>query len=367
MKTASMAGMALLAQASLAPALAQDTKPVPKKYYGVNLGGWLVLERWITPTLYDGVDAEDEYTFCQKLGKEKATARLQKHRETWITADDFKWLAARGINSVRLPVGYAVLEENAPYISARDTLEWAFKTAKENGLSVLLDLHGVPGSQNGWDHSGRSGEIGWPKSQENYDHSLRIIEGLAEFCMGHDNLLGIELVNEPKKEVPLDFLQKYYRAAYAIVRKHIPEGQGSVVIHDGFRQTVWGDTLVEPDYKNVILDTHMYQCFGDEDKKRDIEEQVDFAVVHRKTQLDAMREKHRCIVGEWSCGLPPHTTRAMKGLTQDAGMRAYAAAQLLSYDTTDGWYFWTYRTEASGGWNFRNCVERGWMPEKYNV
>lgn len=27
---------------------------------GVNLGGWLVLEKWMTPSLFDGTTAADE-------------------------------------------------------------------------------------------------------------------------------------------------------------------------------------------------------------------------------------------------------------------------------------------------------------------
>ncbi len=33
--------------------------------------------------------------------------------------------------------------------------------ANEIGLKILLDLHGAPGSQNGFDNSGRRGDILW--------------------------------------------------------------------------------------------------------------------------------------------------------------------------------------------------------------
>ena len=85
-----------------------------------------------------------------------------------------------------------------------DTLEWAFATAKKHGIGVVLDLHGVPGSQNGWDHSGRQGTLGWHTSKENIDHSLRIVAGLASLSKGYDNLIGFELLNEPRwDEMPL--------------------------------------------------------------------------------------------------------------------------------------------------------------------
>lgn len=32
---------------------------------GVNLGGWLLLERWMSPSLFAGTDAVDEYTLMQ--------------------------------------------------------------------------------------------------------------------------------------------------------------------------------------------------------------------------------------------------------------------------------------------------------------
>jgi glucan 1,3-beta-glucosidase len=367
LKLASTASVALMAAGAPVHALPQQENPSkPEKILrGVNLGGWLVLERWITPTLYSGVEAQDEYTLCQKLGQKKAAQRLQKHRETWITEDDFKWLAARGINAVRLPVGYGVLEDNPPFITAESTLDWIFRAAQAEGIRVVLDLHGVPGSQNGWDHSGRAGALEWHTSPENIGHSLRIIERLAEFCRGRENLLGIELLNEPRKDVPMGILRSYYSEAYARVRKHLPPEKASVIFHDGFRGTAWGDFMQSPEYRGVLLDTHLYQCFSDEDKRRNLPSQVELAMVKRKTELDSMRQHHRCIVGEWSCGLPKVALQGFSGVGLDNAMRAYGAAQLLSYETAEGWFFWTYRTEKDGGWSFRSCTERGWLPERY--
>ena len=366
LKATGMAGAALWLEGT--PAIAQlQTAPKLAKLHGVNLGGWLVLEKWITPSLFAGIQAEDEFTFSQTLGKEKAATLLQHHRETWITDDDFKWLATHGINSVRLPVGYWVAEENPPFITGLATMDRAFKAAKANGLSVLLDLHGLPGSQNGWDHSGRKGALGWHTSKENIDHSLHVIENLAVHCKDFDNLLGIELVNEPREEVPLDILQSYYREGYARIRKHLSHERAAVVIHDGFRPHQWADFMPRADDNNVLLDTHLYQCFSDQDHQRDIQGQLQVATVDRKSQLDKMQQQHDCIVGEWSLGLPPKSLQGLDAVARDAAMRAFGAAQLVSYESTRGWYFWNYRTEPGGGWNFRDCVRRGWLPEKYDL
>ncbi len=68
-----------------------EEKPVEKDYRfrGTSLGGWLVLEPWITPSLFyqflgakkrygrsKGHVAFDSYTFCEVLGSAEATANF---------------------------------------------------------------------------------------------------------------------------------------------------------------------------------------------------------------------------------------------------------------------------------------------------
>ena len=80
---------------------------------GVCLGGWMVLEPWITPSLFyqflDGnatSTAADMYNFCKVLGPEEGNKQLKRHWETWVTEDIIKQLAEEGdVNSLRLPVG----------------------------------------------------------------------------------------------------------------------------------------------------------------------------------------------------------------------------------------------------------------------
>ena len=213
---------------------------------GVNLGGWLALEKWIAPEPYSGVAAGDEYTLCSALGKAAATERLKKHRDTWITADDFKWIADRGMNAVRLPIGYGILEESPPFITGVETLNSAFAMAKANGLGVLLDLHGAPGSQNGMDHSGRSGNLGWHTSKANIARTVQIIDALAAHCKQFDNLVGLELLNEPRWDVPIDIIKGYYEEAYRAARKHLPKEKVVIVIHDAFRAMQWQNFMPEP-------------------------------------------------------------------------------------------------------------------------
>lgn len=353
-KAASTGGSAV-ARPARGDAGAASAKPVR----GVNLGGWLVLEKWIAPSLFARTSAIDEYTLSAELSPPELRLRLEKHRDTWIVDRDFAWMAAHGIGVVRLPVGYWVAEESPPYLTGWPTVERAFRSAKKHGMKVLLDLHGAPGSQNGFDNSGRAGPVGWPTDPANVSRTLDVLDDLAGRCAGFDNLWGVELLNEPRWDVPLDLLKRFYQDGYARVRKHIPPERAAVVIHDGFRPDSWGDFMTGPSWPNVILDTHLYQCFTLEDRKRDAYAQVARASLDRERLLAAMSRAHRCIVGEWSCALPPTSLSGVQ--STDAVMRAFGAAQLLSYGSVDGWFFWTYRTEGGGGWSFRECVEKGWV------
>ena len=116
---------------------------------GVNLGGWFVLEPWITPSIFsewaDSNTVVDEYTYTQTLGKDEASSRLTNHWQTWITQDDFNQIAAAGLNHVRIPIGYWALAplDGDPYVQGQlPILDQAIGWARSAGLKVLLDLHG---------------------------------------------------------------------------------------------------------------------------------------------------------------------------------------------------------------------------------
>ena len=119
------------------------------KVRGVNLGGWFVLEPWITPSLFeewsDGNSVKDEYTLSKALGKEETLSRLSKHWNSWITQSDFDAIAKAGLNHVRIPVGYwaVISRDEDPYVQGQlDVLDNAIGWARSAGLKVMIDLHG---------------------------------------------------------------------------------------------------------------------------------------------------------------------------------------------------------------------------------
>ncbi len=92
---------------------------------GVNLGNWLVLEKWMDSPPFRLANAADEVRLTHELTElnrltqinsqeiissdEELRRRLKQHRDAYITQEDFKYLANSGIKLVRLPVPFFVL------------------------------------------------------------------------------------------------------------------------------------------------------------------------------------------------------------------------------------------------------------------
>lgn len=361
-----------------------------KKIRGVNLGGWLVLEKWMTPSVFEGLQARDETHWCVELGQQ-AEARLKQHWNSFITEADFAWLAEIGINAVRIPVGHWLFGANYPYhksygslrypfvIGGLEVLDRAFDWANQYGLLVVLDLHAAPGCQNGFDNGGIQDVCEWHTQDTYIDHALTVLEKLAERYGQHPALHGIEVLNEPRWDLPTDLLKRYTLAGYQRIRKHCA-GDIAVIFHDGFRSfRDYQGFVSNPAHHNVIFDIHRYQCFISEDVNTDIYGHINKAVTDWKQEADDLIS-HAGIptyVGEWSLGLdlkmtelwaqdlfdyPPAT---MDEFQLDLAYRGYAAAQLACFEKYLGWFFWSYKTETMPQWSFRDCVARGWLPERF--
>ena len=79
----------------------------------------------------------------------------------------------------------------------------AIQWARKYGLRINLDFHSLPGSQNGWNHSGRLGTINvlnGPMGVANADRSLDYIRIFAEFISQpeySDVVVMFGFTNEP--------------------------------------------------------------------------------------------------------------------------------------------------------------------------
>ena len=330
--------------------------------HGVNLGGWLVLERWITPSVFKGTMAHDEYGLCRELG-DKKTQRLTNHRDTFITEDDIRWIAQTGLDAVRLPVPYWVFGGQEPFEACGQYVDWLMDTALKYKLQVLIDLHAAPHSQNGNDHSGQAGRTAWHKEPGAITQTLDTIEKLTERYSRYPNLLGIELINEPSGKIPKNTLLDYFRLGYERIRRFGDDF--AVIISDSFNPHDWQDELTATEYKNTWLDTHLYQCFSRDDKRLSIHRHL-LKAKHEWSELVAgIQVRRPVMIGEWSLSLDPKSFRGMDDFERDKALQAYGSLQMQSFEPAQAWFYWTYKTEDGGSWSMRDCVSRGWLPSTF--
>jgi glucan 1,3-beta-glucosidase len=325
-----------------------------QKLKGVNLGGWLVLERWLAPSVFGRYRADDEYTLCAKLGDKKRRA-FKRHRDNFITEQDFKWISDQGLNAVRLPVGHWTFGGYQPFVSSSSYVTKALDWSAKYGLKMILDLHTAPGSQNGWPSSGRVGDPGWHKDPDQIDQTINVIGQIAQRYGSHPGLWGVELMNEPHREVLISTLQDYYRRAYQKFREYVSPDK-AVIISDAYRPIAeWGDFINSPEFNNIFLDIHLYQTFSERDKRLAFEERI-VKAMHWKNLIDTFGPE-KILVGEWSI-VSEGAYGDMDEHTAAEARKLYFQAQQYAFSGCAGRFYWTYKTEAADDWNFREFVKK---------
>jgi glucan 1,3-beta-glucosidase len=323
---------------------------VNQQLRGVNLGGWLILEKWLTESLFAGTDATDEYSFMRTKG---ARAKITHHRETFITEQDFAWLHDNGFNSVRIPVGYWLFEAQDGYIPTVTYLDWAMKMAEKYQIKVLIDMHGAPGSQNGRDHSGQKGHIGW-FTAENQAKTIVILQEIAMRYRDSPALWGIELLNEPATKGRYLTQLRFYRLAYRELRAIVRPGTYTV-FHDGFRPVLFTGVLWRRKGYPVAMDVHWYAfSMGNFDR---LDRYLRYSAWVRASAVRVLQWWQPVIIGEWSTVLPQNLFDATARFEHNKILAANAAAQQMAYRHAKGWMYWNYTAQGRGMWHFRSLVE----------
>lgn len=374
-----------------------------QKVNGVNLGGWFVLEAYITPSLFQAFPASsipvDEYHYTKQLGKQLAGSRLNAHWSSWYTEKDFEQMESVGLNFVRIPIGYwafALLDDD-PYVQGQVAyLDQALEWSRKYNLKVWIDLHGAPGSQNGFDNSGLRDTLQW-QNGNNQQFTLDVLQTIFEKYGGPDYsdiVAGIELINEPLgPALDVNKIKLFYESAYTNLRN-----TGSVtpvIFHDAFEQSdgYWDDFFnVQDGYWNVVLDHHHYQVFSASQLEMDINDHISTACGWGES---AKHDNKYNVAGEWSAALTdcavwlngvgrgarwsgdydnspdfgscaPYTSTNSWTKQHAQDVRRYVEAQLDAYELTGGWIFWNWKTEDAVDWDLQRLINVGAFPQPFN-
>lgn len=321
---------------------------------GVNIGGWLVIEKWMTPSLFEGMKARNEFELAKtKQGRQ----RIKQHHETFITEEDLHWLKDKGIEILRVPVGYWIFGNDNRYVSAIERLDWLVATSLSHGFKLLLDLHAAPGAQNNAAHSG-SGNTNrnkhstkWLNDYQAQEKTIQVLEQIAIRYKDSPSVWGIQLLNEPSIDVSGLRLAWFYRKAYKRLCKVARPGT-AIVFSDAYaplRLTNLFWLYAHKDFP-VIMDCHIYQVFGKANQKRTFNQIIKRLCVI-KYFLRFLGLQQPIVVGEWSASLSRRVSSVQAS--------AYVTMQLEAFNGTVAQFYWSYKTEQSGRWNYRDMVEKG--------
>lgn len=357
------------------------------KVKGVNLGNWLGLEKWMSSELFHGTEAEDEEDFYTMLSPEEAALRIRMHRDYFIQERDFQHIRAMGLNLVRIPVPHFIFGDRAPYVGCVEYLDKAFDWAEQYDLKIMIDLHTVPDSQNGFDNGGLTGVVKWHLKQENIEYTLDVLEKLAKRYADREGLYGIELLNEPvSKEVleinkeryrprdpkraegstyvPTEVLKEFYLKGYDRVCQHCGE-HVKVVLHDGFRLEEWENFMPRESYPNVVIDTHMYLNFSEAGiKGKHFSDYQKYVEESFEKRLVRAQQFHDVVVGEWCIANKSDLIRSAAETEQKRRIyRMFGEMQLNAWEKCEGWIYWSYKLHTPGrnDWDFVRAVDEGWL------
>jgi len=379
------------------------------RIYGVNLGGWFVLEPFISPALFQKYPgATDEWSLSTLMAADTASGglnQLEEHYKTFITEDDFAEMAAAGLNWIRLPVPYWAIDtwDNEPFLAK---VSWkyivqAFQWARKYGLRVNLDLHTLPGSQSGYNHSGKGGQVNFLQGTmglANAQRAMNYIRIFAEFIAQpewRDVVPIFGIINEPVLDI--DAIRGFYVEAYTMLRGITGVGAGKgfyISIHDSFQIGNWGGFMAGAD--RMILDDHAYFTFGGGPATDPIDTGTgpDAGGTWPQQNCDnwagVMNTSRSAfgitVTGEWSNGINDCGTflRGVAGTPSyggncadwtdaskwtegtKAGLMRFGAA---SMDTFRDWFFWTWKiAPAQSGivesplWSYQLGLRGGWVP-----
>lgn len=363
--------------------------------FGVNFGGVFVREKWIYHSTFpEGTENELEAVEKSALeNRDGARDVLEQHWKNYALDEDWDWLKSKGVNSVRVPLGYWNIDggnytTGTKFADYKDIYANSWKIFKshyiepaaERGITILVDIHGLPGGANKDAHSGeQGGGAGFWESSSKQRLVIKALTFVARDLKHYDNISGIQIVNEAEASEDGSLQKAYYTAALEAIRREDP--LVPVVISDGWLPNQWVEWIQHAQgpgkSAGLVLDTHCYRCFSDDDKAKTAEQIADDLHGDLLTNLSENGRGVDIMVGEWSsvldgqtwsnCGLEPNDGEHPQ--RKELASKFCCTQARLFEQRAGAAYFWTYKFEAGSGgeWDFRQQVGHAFEAPKVSV
>jgi endoglucanase len=240
----------------------EEKKPVILR--GMNLGGFLVEEMWMSPFETKPPQNESQFTPIidhvslwktveTRFGRENMQALRQEYRSTWLDEKDLERIKALGFNTVRLPFLYDLAQEPQGMYW---WLDWAIERANKLGMYVILDLHGAPGRQSNAQHTGQANCSTLFTDYTKVQKTVELWTEIATRYKDQPGVAGYDLLNEPMAAANHASLYVIYEKLYNAIRqvddKHI------IFMEDGYKGFEYIPTPAHVGWNQVSLSVHAY-------------------------------------------------------------------------------------------------------------
>ena len=327
------------------------------KAFGVSLGSWLVLERWQLEdwmVQQGGSNAWDEWRLTQNLGSD-AQSVLNDHQNSWVTEADMDTMQNSGVNIVRIPIpfwAFIPTVAGEPYLNnmtmyqnqLNKMLQWCYS----RGMYVMLDLHAMPGSQNGDQSSGHNTtNIEWFE-QSNQDRSDTFVKNVLSWATSspYSSIINsIGVVNEPRivnndwtlNNTRFQITQSFYERSYTLcVQNKIP-----MTFHNGFapgsvqdKMNQWRSFISGKNPNMLIYEDHPYPGWFSVPEPGPDQIQTDVCEYGSAGSTLGIP----ILMGEFS---------AIQNTNSSSYATTYLQMQLATYGWSAGSIFWNFKANAS--------------------
>ena len=199
--------------------------------HGVNLGGW--------------------FSQCNYA---------EEHYDNFITEADFKTIKNWGLDHIRLPIDYNLVEtaDGTPIEKGYERIACAINWCKNNGLNMILDVHKTAGYSFDPGHK----EAGFFENEALQQRFLSLWEKLAQrFATSFDdseNEICFELLNEVTDQAYCKKWNAIARTCIEKIRAIAPKIK--ILVGSYWNNAVSAVKDLDPPYdENIVYNFHCYE------------------------------------------------------------------------------------------------------------
>lgn len=329
---------------------------------GVNAGQILLQEGWMSPFALEPLKNEDgsyvkdadgniqypEFTEEEFREGIKSNPNLNTYDmeelmkiywDAFFTEEDFRIIKEDlQMNVIRLPFYYLnILNEDLSLKEEDEAfayLDWFVEEAAKNEIYIVLDLHGAPGSQNGFEHSGRKDRVAGLWTNEAYvNATVEMWKLISKHYTETKPELGkwiatYDILNEPTYEYNTITTKECWEVLdqiYDVIRAN---GDKHVITMEGCWDFAKLPDPAEYGWENVQYEYHWYNWWSNILPTELVYAYYDFFNIGRDYEVPTF-------IGEFTC-------------FEDR--QQWAETLALMDQRNYSWTIWNYKSTVTGWW-----------------